>query len=131
MSDDNRSWEELTNVEQLHAIYWEMYKDAHGIRPRGIDTSSWTEQDFEQELDRLQAIIHGNCELELQAQALAVAKLEERIEQTIQMGAADRATAIKWIHEAENTGGDDEYLCYNLGLPYGYFRADQDTLQQG
>jgi hypothetical protein len=37
-------------------------------------------------------------------------------------GAKDRATAMRWIHEAEDTQGDDDYLAYTLGLPYQYFR---------
>ena len=37
-------------------------------------------------------------------------------------GAKSFEMALRWIHEAEETGGDDEYLCYCVGLPYGYFR---------
>jgi hypothetical protein len=31
---------------------------------------------------------------------------------------------MRWIHEAEGSNGDDEYLCYLVGLPYGYFRKE-------
>jgi hypothetical protein len=37
-------------------------------------------------------------------------------------GAKTREQALRWVHEAEGSNGDDEYLCYLLGLPYGYFR---------
>ena len=37
-------------------------------------------------------------------------------------GARTREQALRWIHEAEGTQGDDEYLCFTVGLPYGYFR---------
>jgi hypothetical protein len=124
MSDDLRSWEELSNLEQLAAIFWEIYKDAHGVRPRGIDTSTWTEQDFEREMAGLRQIIRDNEQVEQEAQARAANEFEARVAKTMLMGAADRSTAIKWIHEAENTGGDDEYLCYCLGLPYRYFREE-------
>jgi hypothetical protein len=30
--------------------------------------------------------------------------------------------ALRWIHEAEGSDGDEEYLCFLVGLPYGYFR---------
>jgi hypothetical protein len=40
-------------------------------------------------------------------------------------GAGDRATAIRWMHEANDTNYDPEYLCYCLGLPYGYFRKEE------
>jgi hypothetical protein len=47
---------------------------------------------------------------------------EKRVNDLIFSGARDRETALRWIHEAEGTMGDDEYLCYTLGLPYMYFR---------
>jgi len=40
----------------------------------------------------------------------------------LQTGAKNRAMALRWIHEAEGSNGDDEYLCFLLGLSYGYFR---------
>jgi hypothetical protein len=43
----------MTVLEQYQCQYWDMYKDAFGIRPRGTDTSSWTEQDFEKEFEYL------------------------------------------------------------------------------
>jgi hypothetical protein len=30
--------------------------------------------------------------------------------------------AMRWIHEAEQTRGDNDYLAYTLGLPYRYFK---------
>jgi hypothetical protein len=36
-------------------------------------------------------------------------------------GAKDRAMAIKWLHEANDTNGDNDFLCYCLGAAYGYF----------
>jgi hypothetical protein len=46
----------------------------------------------------------------------------------LRSGAKDRAMAMRWVHEAEETGGDDEYLCYTLGLPYRYFAVDAVTI---
>jgi hypothetical protein len=37
------------------------------------------------------------------------------------LGAVDREMAMRWIHEAEGSQGDNEYLCFLNGLPYGYF----------
>jgi hypothetical protein len=31
-------------------------------------------------------------------------------------------TAKRYQHDAYNTHGDDEFLCYHLGLPYGFFK---------
>ena len=99
-----------------------MYKDAFGIRPRGIDTSAWTEADFLAEFKELGEIIDREEKVRVAAQQNAVFSFEKRVDALIMSGAKDRATAMRWIHEAEETQGDDEYLCYTLGLPYMYFR---------
>jgi hypothetical protein len=49
---------------------------------------------------------------------------EMRMLGLLQTGARDREMAMRWVHEAEGSGGDDEYLCYLLGLPYRYFVVD-------
>ena len=122
MTTEFKSWEELTTLEQYASIYWDMYKDAFGIRPRGINTSAWTEADFQAEFKELGEIIDREEKVRVQAQENAMFSFEKRIDDLIYSGAKDRATAIRWIHEAEDTQGDDEYLCYTLGLPYMYFR---------
>ena len=122
MTTEFKSWEELTTLEQYSSIYWDMYKDAFGIRPRGIDTSSWTEADFLAEFKELGEIIDREEKIRVAAQENAIFSFEKRVDDLIFSGAKDRATAMRWIHEAENTNGDDEYLCYTLGLPYQYFR---------
>jgi hypothetical protein len=122
MTTEFKSWEELTTLEQYASIYWDMYKDAFGIRPRGIDTSAWTEADFLAEFKELGEVIDREEKVRVQAQENAIFSFEKRISDLMFSGAKDRATAMRWIHEAEDTQGDDEYLCYTLGLPYQYFR---------
>ena len=56
------------------------------------------------------------------AETEAIAKFEQHVTNTICMGARDRETALRWIMDASNANGDWEYLCYDLGLPYHYFR---------
>jgi hypothetical protein len=122
MTTEFKSWDELTQLEQAREIYWDMYKDAYGVRPRGIDTSSWTLEQFEAEFEGLGVAI-AEAEIERKkVEENATVVFEQRILSLIQLGAKDRATALRWIHEAEDTQGDDEYLCYTLGLPYQYFR---------
>jgi hypothetical protein len=122
--EDFKSWDEMTVLEQMACQYWDMYKDAHGIRPRGIDTTSWTEADFIKEFDYMAKLITQQEEARVEAEHMASVKFEQRVLNLMCMGAEDRATAVRWIHEAEGTGGDDEYLCWTLGLGYGYFRRE-------
>lgn len=61
---------------------------------------------------------------EKQIQAQNVEALEKRITEIVAMGAGDRVTAIRWIRDAEGCHGDDDYLCYLLDIPYGFFSKE-------
>jgi hypothetical protein len=119
-----KSWEEMTTVEQYACQFWDMYKDAYGVRPRGIDTSSWTEAEFEAEFVQLSKTIDANYTEQLAREEVAQHDFEMRMLSLLQTGAKDREMAMRWVHEAEGSNGDDEYLCYLLGLPYRYFVVD-------
>ena len=124
MSNEFKSWEEMTTVEQYACQFWDMYKDAYGVRPRGIDTSSWTEAEFEAEFVQLSKTIDENYRDQLAREEVAKHDFEMRMLSLLQTGAKDREMALRWVHEAEGSNGDDEYLCYLLGLPYRYFVVD-------
>ena len=116
------SWEDMTELEQARCTFWDMYKDAYGIRPRHIDTSSWTLEQFEQEFAELAEVMRVNDIAKGIEEAIAVEKFERRIAEMISIGAKDMDMAMRWIHEAEDTQGDNDYLAWTLGLPYQYFR---------
>ena len=122
MTTEFKSWDELTQLEQARELYWDMYKDAYGVRPRGIDTSSWTLDQFEAEFKVLGQAIEAEEKARVASEQQSVFAFEKRIDDLIFSGAKDRATAMRWIHEAEDTNGDDDYLAWTLGLPYQYFR---------
>jgi hypothetical protein len=120
-----KTWEEMTALEQYACTYWDMYKDAYGVRPRGIDTSAWTEADFEAEFVSLSRTMDENHKVQVAQEERSIIAFEMRMQELLTSGAKDYAMALRWIHEAEDTGGDDEYLCYTLGLPYRYFSVDK------
>lgn len=122
MTTEFKSWEELSELEQYQATYWDMYKDAYGVRPRSVDTSTWTVETFLKEFAYLNLVIEREDIARKEAETEATVVFEQRIQSLIDAGAKDRATAMRWIHEAEDTNGDDEYLAWTLGLPYQYFR---------
>jgi hypothetical protein len=115
----------MTTLEQYACTYWDMYKDAYGVRPRGIDTSAWTEADFEAEFVSLSRTMDENHKVQVAHEERSIIAFEMRMQELLTSGAKDYAMALRWIHEAEDTGGDDEYLCYTLGLPYRYFSVDK------
>ena len=116
------SWEEMSELEQLSCIYWDMYKDAYGFRPRGTDTSAWTVEMFNAEFKHLAEVIDREEKLRVENQAAAARRLEAQIAAMILQGTPDRATAIRWIADAEGANGDMDYLCFLLGVKYGYFK---------
>ena len=122
--EDFKTWEEMTTLEQYACQYWDMHKDAYGVRPRGIDTSSWTEADFEREFFQLSVTIAEEDRVRKEAEEKAAHDFEMRILSLQMTGATDRDMALRWVHEAEGSDGDDEYLCFLVGLPYGYFRKE-------
>ena len=120
---DFPSWEDMCPLEQAQCIYWDMHKDAYGVRPRCIDTSAWTLEDFEAEFKILGMAI-ADAEIQRKAsEQKAEFDFEARVQTLIGAGAKDREMALRWTHEAEGSNGDNEYLCYLVGLPYGYFRT--------
>lgn len=122
-----KSWEEMSELEQAQCQFWDMYKDAHGVRPRGIDTSTWTLADFHKEFEYLGQVIEQEERQRLEAEAEAARKFEQHVTNTICMGAGDRATALRWIMDASDAGGDWEYFCYLNGLRYGYFNKEMQN----
>jgi len=116
--------ETMTRREELECIFWDMYKDAHGIRPRHIRLDLCTDAEIEADLDRLQAIIVDNEAQRRLAEHEAAHAFEMRMLSLLASGAKDREMAMRWIHEAEGSNGDDEFLCYLVGLPYRYFKKE-------
>ena len=115
-------WNGLSPLEQASCEFSDFYKEAHGFRPRHIDTSRWTLEDFDREFEVLAVVCKENAALRDAQEAAAVVRFEKRIVDLIAIGAKDRAMAIRWIAEAEECGGDMEYLCFLVGVPYGYFK---------
>ena len=122
MTTEFTTWEDMTTLEQYACTYWDMYKDAFGIRPRGIDTSAWTEADYVAEFKQLEEIIEREEIARKAAEAINLEKFERRVAELISIGAKDQDMAMRWIHEAEETNGDNDFLAWTLGLPYQYFR---------
>ena len=122
MSNEFKSWEEMSALEQAQCTYWDMYKDAYGVRPRWIDTTKWTLEQFEAEFASLATAIEQEDSQRKTAEAEAITKFEQHVTNIICMGARNRETALKWIMDASNANGDWEYFCFTQGLPYSYFR---------
>jgi len=122
MSTEFKTWEEMSVLEQYACQFWDMYKDAYGVRPRGIDTTMWTEAEFEAEFVSLSRTIDANYREQVAREEVAMHEFEMRMQDLMRSGAKTREMALRWVHEAEGSNGDEDFLCYLIGLPYGYFR---------
>jgi hypothetical protein len=114
------AWEDLDEKTQLECIYCELHKDVYGVKARWYTAES-VEQ-ARKDVEALQAqgeLVWAQERADKEQRAVAV---EKRIAELVAMGAGDRETAVRWLHDAEGTGGDSEFLCYCLGLEYGYFK---------
>jgi len=116
-----KSWEEMSALEQAQATYSDMYKDAYGVRPRGVDTSAWTLEQFEAEFKILGQAIEQEETARKASEAQAIVKFEDRVLNLMHTG-TNRERVIAWLMEAESANGDYEYFAFTQGLPYGYFR---------
>ena len=115
------SWEEMSALERAQCTYWDMHKDAYGFRPRGVDTSTWTLEQFQDEFVILGQAIEREEIARQAAEKEAVVKFEDRVLNLMHTG-TNRERVIAWLMDAEGANGDFEYFCYTQGLPYGYFR---------
>jgi hypothetical protein len=107
-------------------LYSDLHKDARGFRPGESGFGFWNSlapAEKQVQWDSLIKEMDQNYAEELAAKKLAIDRFEAQIQYWIKVGAKTRETAIRWFHETEDTQGDNEYLCYRLGLPYGYINA--------
>jgi hypothetical protein len=116
---------EQSEKDELGAVYYDFYKEVHGIRPRWVNHDEATVEWYRAQLEQLQLQADINYQEQLVREGEAIAQFEKSIDSLIASGAGDRATAIRWMHEANDTNYDSEYLCYLLDLPYGYFRKEE------
>lgn len=114
---DYERWSVLSTISDLH-------KEAFGFRPRGYDFDAMSNEELFALADEWSEAARLAVEAERENEALRVNEFEELVRNTIEMGAGDRETAIRWIVDAEtdiNLEYDDAgYTCYILGIPHSY-----------
>lgn len=119
-----KTWEEMSRKEQLAATHYDFYKDVHGIRPRWIDYDAMTEQELEAEMESLSKQAEVVFAEEERREQEAIREFEELVEFTIAQGARTRENAVRWIAEGADVDGDMDQLCWERGLPFGYFKKE-------
>ena len=106
--------------------YSDLHKDARGSRPGSYGMHYWdslTPAEKQVQWDALVEEMAERYEAEQLEERRSIDRFEYWISNTIEMGAADRAPAIKWILDAaaaEDSGFDVEHFEWQQGLPFGY-----------
>jgi len=84
------------------------------------NTEGMSDEEFKKEMDYWGQQADNEIKREQEEEATALKEFEKRVLNTIDTGAGDRPTAIKWILQGEGLDKerDPGYVCYSLGLPY-------------
>jgi hypothetical protein len=109
-------------------IYSDLHKDAYGFRPRGgrFYADDATPEEKQAIWDALLVDLDAEIEREKEMRNEAVNRFEVLLTTMIASGAEDKATALRWLRQAENDEylmHDDDYFEYTYNLPYGYLKG--------
>lgn len=107
----------MTELQELEQLYCEMHKDVYGVKARWYRAVSI--EQARKDIDRLQVELNEQIEQDKKFQQEAIAAFMQVVNEHC---GGDFEQAKRWQHQAYDTDGDDEYLAYRLGLPYGFFR---------
>ena len=79
--------------DEMLQILWDLFKDVHGVRPRGMGYEKYSVTDLEHEVARLQRSLEDEIRWEREQENRA-------INACMECGASDIATAMRWLEEA-------------------------------
>ncbi len=86
---------------ELQSSIWDTYKDVHGVRPRFMDFDSMSMEELQAEADSLFTAAEAHIKYEELLKAESLAEFKELVQKTIDTGAADEKTALRWLTTAE------------------------------
>ena len=79
--------------DEMLQILWDLFKDVHGVRPRGMNYDRWSLTDLEWQVAMLQNQLEDDLRYERE--------MEDRaINACMEVGASDIATAMRWLEDA-------------------------------
>ncbi len=105
----------MTKKEEILQVYSDYHKEAFGVRPR-YDFASYTLEQLEADFDRFEEICEENATHEASRVAQAFVKWDNLILATIDLGAEDYKTALRWIIQSHGIIYDTGYLMWQHGL---------------
>ena len=109
-------------VEVLSYIS-DLYKDVNDVRPRFYNFNEWSDNELEIFTDQLIAQLKENEEKERLQEIADVKSFEIQVQNTIDLGAGNRKTALRWLFSSEEydqgeyvTDWDIDGFLYRKGI---------------
>jgi hypothetical protein len=109
-----------TALQEMKDDYCDLHKSVYGVKARWIYQTEVTEAQMEVMLASLQKQGEAVWAEEAKREAANDAAFLAEIAKYIELGAADAKTALAWMHDAHDTGGNNEYLGFELGCSYQF-----------
>ena len=104
--------------DHLEGYIWDAYKEAYGVRPRFMDFASMSMEDLRQEAHSLSIAVEAEMKREEEQQKSDLAEFKLLIQKTVDLGAGDEETALRWLTQSEvfYHGQDVEHWVWNKGI---------------
>jgi hypothetical protein len=116
-----RTWEELSEKEQLLTYISDVHKDAYGFRPRGT-YNDWSVPELKKELDSLCEAANEEAKRIETMENESWVELKEHFTNLVNMGAKDFRQALEWDMQAEDCvhegWKDYGFYCYSKRIAY-------------
>ena len=115
----------MKNFERSDVLSWisDLYKDVNGVRPRFYNFNEWSDAELEAFTDQLEAQLKENQELDRLQEEADVKSFKDQVQKTIELGAGDRKTALRWLFSSEEydqgeyiTDWDVDGFLYRKGI---------------
>jgi len=103
---------------ELISMHSDMYKDVYGFRPRGVNFDKHTIKHLNEEMDFLQEILEENMKAEAVRLKVDIIAFKNLIQETIEHGAGDHETALRWLLEGSEYECDIEMFVWSTGILY-------------
>ena len=115
----------MNNFNRKDTLSWisDLYKDVNGVRPRWYNFNEWSDECLEKFTDDLLVQLKENEEEERLQEIKSVKSFNTQIKNTIDLGAGDRKTALRWLFSSEEydqveyiTDWDIDGFLYKKGI---------------
>lgn len=111
-------------------LFSDLYKDAHGFRPRGhefYDASPARKQEL---WDQTLCAQRESIRMAREVEAASLREFEANVQRYMDLGAGDWYTAVRWMFDADGFERNDlchgvDYVCYHYGLSHSNPYRDQ------